>query len=374
MWEIIQGWATQHADKYLYVPIPPEQTDTSPDNPTAPAVPYGSYVRLWLCEMCLKHSRHWFHDCYPAVHASVQVRFGDRDDVTFSHLARVSQEYLSRGVHINYPLTELLPYNGGVVEVEAALLALHGTDMLETPIKILQDFSNLVTVPLGQVLTLAETVGGAIRELVGATDGRVHLGFHQAFASAGGGGQNMLMPGYIAVILATRDDLARERLSVQGDRLHYQRKAGGLPALLRGFDYMLLRIETRHERDNWHLETIETPLNKAIEAMLRGDVEQADAYRKVTLATVFQSPDLAIYDRRRVAEAIKKELSHIEAAAQNTTTTAMLGSTPAPAPAAPRTLTSIMAAHAMPTEQAATLGEVSFHEVMCDTAPHMLTL
>ena len=150
LWNKIRGWVDQNADKYVYAPIPKERTDTSDDN--TPLKSYASYFRLWLNEMFLTKSVAWFQGIFPAVHSEVKLQFGDQQAVTFSNVAAPPQDQLARGIRLNYPLTELMPYNGGIVEIEAALLALKGADYLATAINVLQEFSGLVTPPLGQVL------------------------------------------------------------------------------------------------------------------------------------------------------------------------------------------------------------------------------
>jgi hypothetical protein len=115
---------------------------------------------------------------------------------------------------------------------------------------------------------------------------------------------------------------------------------------------MLFRIEGRTERDDWRLKNIEEPMNKAIDAMAAGDEKEAAAFKTVALATAAKSSDLAVYDRRRVAQAIKDELADIGANGLG----AVGGQT--------RDLTSIVSARAMPMEVAAARGEISIDELL----------
>jgi hypothetical protein len=352
LWQTIQGWAERNADQYLYAPVPKDRTDATYD--AASLQPLRSYFRVWLCEMFLTKSRTWFKDWYPAVNCSVQLKFGDKDSVNFTRVAQPPKESLAWGVQLNYRMTELLPFNGGVVEIEAALMALEGKDYLATVIDVLQDFSSLVAAPLGQVLNVAEKVNKGVQSIFGATAGEVHLALHQSFVSAGGGGGNELKPGYLAVILANANQVAAERLSVKEDRLYYRAKPGSPPTPFTGYDYMLFRIEGRPERDDWRLKNIEEPLNKAVEATLQGEAEKAKAYKTVALATALQSPDLAVYDRRRVVQAIKEELAAIEAGGLGAVGDEI------------RDLNHIVSARAVSMDQAAALGEMSFEELFAD--------
>jgi hypothetical protein len=346
LWDWVRGWAVQNAAHYVYTPVPRQPADPEDG---APLAPQASYLRIWLSEMYLGRSRAWGKAWFPAVHAEIQLRFGDLEAATFSRVIRPPEATLAKGVRLNYPLTELLPYNGGVVEVEAALLALQGSDYLAAAIGILQGFSSLVVPPLGQALGVAAKVSSGARDLLGGADGQVHLGFHDAFVSGGGG--HLLAPGYLAVVLATAEQVRPERLSVIDGQLRYTAPGDNQAKPLEGHDYLLFRIEGRTERDDWRLRTIDEPLHQAIVALSQGESSKAQAYRMVALAAAWQSPDLAARDRRRVVSAIKEELGQIENEG--------FGATGQEA----RSLDAIMASRAMPTARAAALGELSADEV-----------
>jgi hypothetical protein len=324
----ITGWWVQNAKHYIYYPIPKDRTDWEEQkNRNVSEVydqalkPYGSYFRLWLSEMYLTKSVAWGTQCFPAVHAEVKLEFGDQQVVTFSRVARPPENELAKGVKLNYRLTELMPYRGGLVEIDAALLALKGADYLGAAIGVLQQFSGLVTVPLGEVLSLASKVAIGSRDLLSATKGNVHLGLHDTFASEGGGGKAIMKSGYIAIVLATEDQVNKDRLSVQDDQLYYEPE-GKKKGPLENYDYMLFRIEGRAERDDWRLRNIDEPLKKARTAFLKGNTQEAQAYKLTALAAAFESPDIADLDRRRVVTAIKEELADMESGGQGATTSA----------------------------------------------------
>lgn len=352
LWSTIKGWAEKNADRYLYVPLPKSCTDVDYDD--APLQPFRSYFRVWLCELYLGKSRSWFKDWYPAVNCSVQLKFGDQDNVNFSRVARPPKDTLASGVLLNYRMTELMPFNGGVVELEAALVGLEGKDYMEAVLKVLQDFSGLVAAPLGQVLNVAEKVNSGVQDIFGATAGEVHLGLHQSFTSTGGGGGAELRPGYIAVILANARQVAKDRLSVKEDRLYYSLKPGSEPVPFTNYDYMLFRIESRSERDDWRLKNIQEPLDKAMEATLQGEQEKAKAYSTVALTAALLSPDLAVYDRRRVAQAIKAEIASVASGGLGAVGDEV------------RDLNNIVAARAISMDLAAARGEMTFEELFSD--------
>src|SRR5262249_5342518 len=342
-WNRITGWQKDPANHYLYVQLPKDRTDADYDD--GALVQHRNYFPLWLCEMFLTNRREWFTTWFPAVHASVQLNFAGQNAVTFSHVTQPEKAKIE-GVLLNHKLTELMPFNGGNVNIDAELLAVKGKDYLDLAINLLQDFSGLITAPLGEVLEVAEKVSKGIGTLMGKGDNEVHLAFHQSFVSAGGGGGADLKPGYIAVILGTEAQIDKDLLRVKADRLYY-----GPQQPFRGYDYMLFRIEGRKERDDWRLKNIEDPLNKAIEATLKGESENAKGYKMIALTTALTSPDLALYDRRRVVQAIKDELAEIEQAGAGAVGEEV------------RDLTQIVGARAMPIDAAVAKGPMKFDEL-----------
>lgn len=354
MWEWIKGRFSANASHWVYAAIPDDHTDLT--QPDLKLPPFSSYFRVWLSEMFLSNRVAWGRELFPAVHSEVRLQFGG-GNASFSRVAQPPQGRLAEGVRLNYRLTELMPYNGGVVEIEAALLSLKGADYIGTAIGVLQQFSSLITPPLGQALSLAQKLTVGTRDLLSAANGDVHLGFHQEFTSDvdgnDGAGGAILRPGYYAVILASAQEVAPERLSVRDGQLYYRKRPIDEPGHLQGHDYLLLRVEGRRTRDDWRLRDIQEPLDIAIEALSESPPNRAKAaaYRTVALAAAWRSPDLAKNDRRRVVEAIKAEFAEIEESGFGAVGDDV------------RDINAIMSSRAMPIEQAQALGDLTAEEV-----------
>jgi hypothetical protein len=259
---------------------------------------------------------------------------------------------IGRGAFKDYALTDLVPFSGGTVEIQSGLIALKGTNYLKESIGILKDFSSLVAAPLSQTLDIAEKVSSGLQNLFTGGQGEVSLAFHKQYIAAGGGGGSIeLKPGYIALVSATPQQIDKDKLSVKGSQLLYA-PGSKPPAALVGYDYMLLRIEGRSERDNWRMPNIEEPLNQAIRETLQGNADKAKEYKTAALLVIFQSPDLAVGDRRRVADAIEAELAEIAGRGQGAV------------PYEPRSLGDIVKARAVPMAKAQNKPPLSFAEIM----------
>lgn len=314
LWETITGWVKRDSRKYMYVPIPSDHVKET-ETVGVPLEAGKHYFRLWLAEMHLKRERDWFKSWYPVVHSLVRFQFGSQvveipNVAGPMHLKGISDSNLERSVQLNYNMTTLMPYNGGVVEVAAGLLAMEGKNYLNSAIKVIGDLSGLLVVPqLSAALAIAQPVVNGVQELLAGGNGEMDLGLHQTFTSAGGGGANDLKPGYIAIVLAEESKYNKNQFWVAEDRLRYgQSQEDSQP--LTGVTHMLFRIESRTERDDWMgLATIVQARDEALKAISEGNDEQANAAIKRTILLVRTSPDLTRADRKRIADALNSEFN-----------------------------------------------------------------
>lgn len=311
--DTLAGLFRRNAARYLYLALPPGQVSDGQGD-TAALVEGRDYFRLWLTEMSLKRDRDWFKTWHPAVQSLVRFQFGTElaevpNIVGEQSLQNVDSAHLDRAIMLNYPLTSLMPFSGGVVELTAALLAMQGQDFVKRFIGVMTNFAALVAVPqLSAALALAGPVASGIEELFSGSDGEMHLGLHQAFTHQGGGGSE-LRPGYLVAALATEAELDPGTLWVVNDRLRRGPSAAQSTPLT-GYAYLLLRIQKETVRDDWEgLTAIMTPFGTAIESLGAGETERADSYYRTAIAAAISSPDLTQADRRRVAEVLKQRFA-----------------------------------------------------------------
>jgi hypothetical protein len=278
------------------------------------------YMRIVMSEMYLEKSFAWFKTWYPAVHVGIQLAFGTQEAVIISRVIKPPEDAKKSGVLMNYHVLELTPYNGGTVEVQAALLGLKGANYLGTAIEVLQEFSSLVAPPVGAALAIAEKVANGLDSMVSAANGDVRLPYHDTFVGKGMGA-NELKQGYLALIRAeasgTPNPVKVEKLSVADGRLYYE--SGGTKNPFQGADYMLLRIEQTDKRDDYDkLGPIKEGYDAFQDALATLDDPDearrlaAQAKRSIHIA-IERSPDIAKFDKTRAWENIKADLDKKEA-------------------------------------------------------------
>ncbi len=277
------------------------------------------YFQLWVVQMFLRSDREWFKSWYPVVQSLTRLRFGDLSEPLEiaqiagpSHLRAVDPEHLDRVLQLDLPLTPLVPYSGGTVQIEAGLVAMKGSDILKGFLDVMGSFAQLLAVPqLSTALAVASKVSDGVNQLLGIGDNRMVLGLNRSFESVGGGGDNDLRSMYMVIINAPSGSYPSERLWIKESKLLYGPNQAEAQELT-GVDYMVLRIETRRNRgdDLESLSSISQPFKKAIDALSKLDasgnpqVTEAEAYVRAAAAAALTSPDLAARDRTQVARAI----------------------------------------------------------------------
>lgn len=277
-----------------------------------PIVPEVHYFRIRLVEMFITRKTWLGKTWFPAVHGLTRATYGGAEVElpSVADTSKLFQEQAGTGdvVARNFPLTPLLPYRGNSVELLAGLFAMQGEDYLGKVIKVLSDFSTLLAAPqVGQALALAAPLANGMQDLFGATDGRMHLGFHDQWVSVidpQNPAANALCSGYLAVIRGSEGDVNRSALRVEGQQLRLAEGATTKPFTAR--DHMLMHIEARSERDDLsRLTAFWQPFKESIEALGEGSNERAKSLILQSLAAARTSQDLTDADRSRVTQRLK---------------------------------------------------------------------
>ncbi|MEV4140467.1 hypothetical protein AB0J72_50925 [Dactylosporangium sp. NPDC049742] len=307
-WSTVRTTVRRPAEQLVFAALPAEGA--------TPLVPRQGYVRVWLSQMFLQHRSTLLADWVPAAHTRVGITAGGRTTHDYGRVLRPEPGQLTDGVRLNFALTDLVPYEGGEIEVTAVLFGLQSGNHLDVAVDVLSLVS-LLPVP---ALPVAAKVSESARDLVVRSDGRVHLDLHQTFSADGGGGA-VVSPGHLAVVLAAQRDLADADLRVVGDRLHVVRDGAVVP--LAGHDFMLLRLECRTERPDLSIPDADRAWAAAVHAWSEGDDTAADGYQRAARAAVLQSPLLCDGDRRRAVTAIAAQWQQLRDQAQGLTADAV---------------------------------------------------
>jgi hypothetical protein len=268
------------------------------------------YLRLWASDMLLRHDRVGLWEVTPGVQSLVVLRFGDQRQevpgiVGPGKIARVEAKG-RQGVRTERQiLTQLLPYRGGLVEVEAALLRLPGENHFRAFMDVLGDLSDIVA--LGEVstaLNIANKLGDGIGGLLGVTGtGKLVLGWMSDF---GEGKHNALMPGY--VVIAPRNTFDPADLFVRGGLLYRGRH--NVLRRVDDVDYLMLEIERAESRGDWEsLTSIAKPLAKAHEFLDDDKSVDAIAFFRAAIIATRQTNDLTRADKQRAIRDIRSQMA-----------------------------------------------------------------
>jgi hypothetical protein len=276
-----------------------------PEPGSAPIWPAQGYLRLWLAEGFLARARGWGKDRFPVLHAGASLTFGG-GPVAFTTFSRPAAAWAVPGDHVDLPITPLLPFNGGIVEIEAAVYEAMAAGPLGTAVRLVAGFAELLGPPLATAASVARAVSAGLDDLIGASDDGPVLGLHHSMIGPGGGGQPV-QAGHLAVVNAAPGSLpgrlvidADGRLALAGD--------DGETRRLTGVDYLVVRVETRLEHDVWLSSPLVTLLNQARVARARGRLAVFADYRAEAVTLAWTSGDYVESDRPRIAAAIAAAL------------------------------------------------------------------
>lgn len=290
MWQRVRSWFVQEADQLTVAFLP--------DEGSRPVRPYEGYLRVFFAEGFLARQRDWGVTRFPALHGGVSLSFLGGTS-TFTSFSRPPDHWMAPGAHHDYPLTELLPFSGGTVEVEAALYEATTEGPLGTAIGLVGGFAELLGPPLSVAAQIADKVSQGLDQLLDASGTDPVLALHATMVSPDGGGR-AVRSGHLVVL--AQPGLKPE---ITDGRLHLD----GRPAT--GVDYLVVRVECRAERDDWRFPELDAAIRAAGEAFLNGYRDMFADKRKEAIVRAWNSPDLTPLDRRRVAMLVKEELDSL---------------------------------------------------------------
>jgi hypothetical protein len=296
LWSRVQSWFVANAEHVTFAFIPDEDGEPVPPN--------GGYVRILFAEGFLARQRTWGQQRFPALHGGVSLSFLGGPPATFTTFSRPPEQWTVPGAHLDYPMTTLLPFTGGTVEVEAALYEATADGPLSTAVNLISGLAPLLGPPLSVAAQVADKISDGLDHVLAQTGDQPVLGLHATLVSPGGGGM-ILRPGHLVVLNVPDGQLAGTPVIVDG-RLHLRN--GDRTELPAGADYLVVRVECRTERDDWRLPELDAVLRSAGEAFIRGHLDAFADLRKDAIARAWNCADLVPADRRRIALVVKEEL------------------------------------------------------------------
>jgi hypothetical protein len=258
-------------------------------------------MRVSLSEFWLATDRSWTFDRTPVVKASAQVLFGKPDRRALDATVLEKQKFAilvkpeaGQGVSRDHLITGWIPYQGQSVELEAALYSVLGKNRLLTAIDILSEFASLVTPPISAALAVADRMATGIEKVIRSNGAEPALPLRTSLTA----------PGWVAIVGATEDKLPRAELDVND--------AGQLcrnGKQLTGYDYLMLRVESCRERDDWRTPDLDMVIAAALNA--RDNDGAKKVYKRrydEALSKVYLSPDFTTSQRKKLAKVVKEEL------------------------------------------------------------------
>jgi hypothetical protein len=299
MWTRIARWFREAAEhttvKYLEEPgAGPLRADQG-------------YVRLWLEEGFLAHRRSWGAEHFPVLHGGLALRLLGRTSAPFTSFSQLPESVAASGAYLKYEVTPLLPFTGGVVEIEGALYKTSTKSLLAGAAMLAGGLKPLLVPPLSAALDVVEKVSESLDRVLADADHAPVLGVHWAAQATGYSG-NLLVPGHLVVVDAKPGELPGT-LAIHEGRLVLDGPGGHAP--ITGRDYLVLRLECTTERDDWHQPELDQLIRQARAAFLRGEQDAYDRYSKEAVIRAINCPDFVPSDQKRVALLVRELIEDV---------------------------------------------------------------
>jgi hypothetical protein len=274
-----------------------------PDGNVWPSVPTthfdadntdNRYIRIWLNEMYLAHSRVLYQTRSPLVHATCRINYGGEAQ-DFPFVAGPIQRGdlrigLDRIVSVNYSLLGPVPYRGGDLELLITLSAMVLNDYGDQLLNVLGTLSELVGgSEIKAALPLMKPLKSGVEGLLGMEHLKMHLGVHDTL-TPGVASHHRLSTGYRAVIDRVDSEIEPRMLWVRDGRLC----EGASLESARPFnsaDYLLFSIESVDRRGD-DLPSVTQAWDATIRLAAVGSDEEVDLVFASFRMLVLTSPDL----------------------------------------------------------------------------------
>lgn len=269
------------------------------------------YVQLILSEMFLKKSGEWFTTRYPLVYSLIALRYGDQPKLEFANVSgknkfEIKQTDLDHSILRNYPLTPLLPFRGGEVEIDLGLTSMKASNLIESFAKTVSDVAGtLKLAQIAEIANISSAIAGGVQSLLGAGESKTMLSVHDMMLG-GADGVGTVVSGFVLLSGLEETQYTGKLVWVTADGVRIGPDDKHL-APLSAQDYILLQVRVTTTRDDWQsLSAIGKPLDGAIEAKLKGQTEEAKALLVQAKMAAYRSADLTRTDAARVVTAIDK--------------------------------------------------------------------
>lgn len=308
LWDRIVEFCNKSASPRIATPIPPNRV--LPQREQITAVAEECYLRIFIAQMMLAESRSWFRDQQPSIQAKTQLSFGD-NKIEIPMIAAADPARFATGNSVleNFRLLDLVPFRGGTLELDVALVALQGDDRLQRGIEALANVATLVAAPIGGALVLAGKVEQSVNTLV--ADHPIRLAYHDAFTAQGGA--RPLQSGFIAIVAAAPADLGNDVLVFDHGKLCRWDGVSQNAAPLLGFDYVVLEIAVLANRDDMRAFSDIAQLRKITLDAFGVSDEAGNKALRTAITTLKLHPELINADRHTLIEELKKDCNDVRA-------------------------------------------------------------
>ncbi len=270
-----------------------------------------AYFVVRMKEMYLQHTRVLWRKYYPMLRG--YVRYANKEELSVTgpgQLKQLGETNPDRVVNLNHRLAGPIPYKGDDVTVVAGLYAVPGQDATKALVDTVGQLAALGGVALGQTLAVAGIVKSAVEGIVGMGETSLSLGVEDTFYKG-----NPFRSGLYLGVSARSSEVKLSELWLKDGRLVQGRDPiVGKPYT--DYDYMILEVERRPNREDWPGLPKIAEFNEQFAAVMRDSAVDVKG-KKARLGKIWpqfqqalnESPYLITADREQIEVSLSKDLN-----------------------------------------------------------------
>jgi hypothetical protein len=266
-----------------------------------------NYVNIWLKSARIVNVRTGLRRFYGVVHSYVSVLPVGQPEaaevntvVTPKLLKNVDPRNLDRIVPVNHRLLGPIAHSGHDVGIEVGLFSVEEADLVAPYLGMLEKISDVAGVGfLKAALPFAAPIKDGVNALLnGEGDSILEIGLSRVFQP--------LQTGFHLVMRVPQEELDPGSLKLEEENW---RVVGSDGKLVKDFPYMVFEVTaTKEKHDFAKITELKRQYDLIKDAIVRGDVVEANAGHKVFGRLARTSPDLIKEDGDRLTKLVRDEI------------------------------------------------------------------
>jgi hypothetical protein len=267
--------------------------------------PDEEYIQIRIKSMRIAHPRIGARLFHGAVFGSVSLT-SVSGKATFNivdtpdSLQNLDGRNVNKIIALDQSIVGPVPYRGEDVKIELGLFSVLSQNLVNLYLTAITDLSKVAGVKsVNQAIPFVQPIDNFVNLLLGADqNNKLEIGIKKDFSKAG----------FYAVIDASKDELARQGISLQNLVLDANNHLVTQDAREVQFPYFVFSIETQPKRDDWReIPDLRDAYNNMTSAIRAREPKSITEFFNIFEALIKTHPDIVLKHANLVVNAVKEQ-------------------------------------------------------------------